>query len=128
MLNHSADQILPPHQFSSHEEAQAHALSKLNKYSVKQLKTLANQELNFFMAADSNELKLTTASAVQLILQFLSESLEVTLPPPFDLIVENFDPELFSSGIIPFHFERLEETLRVLNSNLVFYQSMAMVC
>jgi len=62
------------------EEAQQHALSKLNKYSVKQLKTLLNQELGFFMATDTPELKLTTASAIQLICQFLSESLEVSHP------------------------------------------------
>jgi len=57
---------------------------------------------------------------VQLIQQFLQEVLEV-IPPADQLLLDNYDAELFSSGVIPVQFDRLDETLRITNANLVFY-------
>lgn len=57
---------------------------------------------------------------MQLIQQFLQEVLEV-IPPADQLLLDNYDAELFSSGAIPVQFDRLDETLRITNANLVFY-------
>lgn len=43
------------------------------------------------------------------------------------LLVENFDPDLFESGAIPHPFERLEETLRLTNANLLFYHVLGLL-
>lgn len=65
---------------------------------------------------------------IQLISQFIFESLGVH-PHPRELFTENSDPEgYFSSGIIPHAFDHLEDTLKVLNANLVFYQCLSQIC
>ena len=101
----------------------AHAQSKIPKYSLKQLKSLATSELNFFLQSENDIKDLSTNQVVQLITAFLAE---VTITP--NVLLANYDLGVFEGEEIPYHFERLDETLRVLNANLVFYQLVAQLC
>ena len=76
--------------------------------------------MKFFMQSETDLKDLTTQKLVQLIQQFLHEVLEV-IPPADILLLENYDAESFSSGALPVQFDRLEETLRITNANLVLY-------
>lgn len=76
------------------------ALSKINKYTIKAIKNLVNQEMKFFMQSETDLKDLTTLKLVQLIQQFLHEVLEV-IPPADQLLLDNYDAELFTSGAIP---------------------------
>ena len=44
------------------------------------------------------------------------------------MLLANYDLAVFESEDIPYHFERLDETLRVLNANLTFYQLLSQLC
>lgn len=105
------------------ELVSAHVQSKIPKYSLKQLKALATSELNFFLQSENDVKDLSTNQVVQLISAFLAE---VTISP--NVLMANYDPGVFEGEEIPYHFERLDETLRVVNANLVFYQLVAQVC
>jgi hypothetical protein len=66
---------------------------------------------------------------VQLVTQFLSEALDLKRTGPLpDCLTENFDPDLFNSGALSFYFERLDETLRLTNANLLIYHYLSMLC
>lgn len=66
---------------------------------------------------------LSTNQIVQLISAFLAE---VTLTP--NVLLANYDLNVFEGEEVPYHFDRLDETLRVLNANLTFYQLLAQLC
>jgi hypothetical protein len=44
------------------------------------------------------------------------------------LLIENYDPRVFDSGVLPHQFEKLDETLRVANANLLFNQLLGQIC
>lgn len=56
----------------------------------------------------------------------MNETLEVR-PPAELLLTENFDADLFASGAIPHPFDRLEDTLRLTNANLLFYHVLGLL-
>ena len=70
---------------------------------------------------------MSTSKVMQLISLFLNEALEI-YPRAEEILVDNYDAGLFAFGALPFEFKNLEETLRVTNSNLVFYHSLSMLC
>ena len=94
---------------------------------MKQLKQLAHSELKFFMQSENDLKEMTTSKVLQLISLFLNEVLEI-YPRAEETLVDNFDAGLFTFGALTFEFKNLEETLRVTNSNLVFYHSLSMLC
>jgi hypothetical protein len=79
------------------------------------------------MQSEGDLKELTTAKVMQLVTLFLNETLEV-YPPAETLLADNYSPEMFSQGALPYEFKNLEETLRVTNANLVLYQCLSMLC
>jgi hypothetical protein len=111
----------------SDEDAKAISHAKITKYTLKQIKNLANQELKFFMQTENDLKELTTSKVMQLISLFLNEILEM-YPPAEEALVDNFDTGLFAFGALPYEFKNLDETLKVTNSNLLFYHTLAHIC
>ena len=62
---------------------------------------------------------LSIGKVMQLITSFLNEAVEV-YPRAEELLVDNYTPEFFLQGSLPYDFKNLEDTLRVTNANLVF--------
>lgn len=70
---------------------------------------------------------MNSAKVIQLICAFLSESLEI-IPRPEEALVDNYDPDIFANGAFPHYFERLEDTLRVTNANILLGEALQTLC